>query len=47
MADPGTLVGQQVYELFVNVVPELLSGGDTLWHERRVGVRHRLKRGRE
>jgi hypothetical protein len=30
-------------ELFVNVVPELLSGGDALGYERRVGVRHRLK----
>ena len=46
IADPGTLVTQQVYELFVNVLPELPSGGDTLWYERRVSVRHRLKRGR-
>lgn len=30
-------------ELFVDVVPELLSGGDTLGDERRFSVRHQLK----
>jgi len=30
-------------ELFVNVVPELLSGGDTLRDERSISVRHQLK----
>jgi len=45
MADPGTLVSQEVDELLVDVIPELLSGGNTLGHERRIGVRHQLKRG--
>jgi hypothetical protein len=40
MTDPGTLASQQMSELFVNVIPELLSGGDTLGYERRISVRH-------
>ena len=39
-ANPGTLVGKQMDELLVNVLPELLSGGDALGDERRIGVRH-------
>lgn len=34
-------------ELFVYVVPELLSGGDALGYERRISVRHWLKGVRE